>query len=135
MKWIRIHSSCRRTNFAEVRHVNQLLMKQFPKYNNRSFEIITGNETWVYFYFFPDLEIEIAESKGKCAVAKFYKGYIIHKLKASFANRRPAIDLPGVRLWHDFASSHKAVVVRKYLIQDSVVKIPRPSLYAGPCPL
>ena len=35
---------------ARVRIAKQLL-KQFPKYNNRSFaNIITGDETWVHFY-------------------------------------------------------------------------------------
>jgi hypothetical protein len=35
---------------AWVRSSKQVL-KQFPKYNNRSFAIIiTGDETWVYFY-------------------------------------------------------------------------------------
>ena len=35
---------------APARIVKQLL-KQFPKYNNRSFaNIITGDETWVHFY-------------------------------------------------------------------------------------
>ena len=43
-------SRYKRTKTFRVRIAKQLL-KQFPKYNNRSFaNIITGDETWVHFY-------------------------------------------------------------------------------------
>ena len=48
-RWIP-HLVTKEQKLARVRIPKQLL-KQFPKYNNRSFaNIITGDETWVYFY-------------------------------------------------------------------------------------
>ena len=44
------HPVTKEQKLARVRIAKQLL-KQFAKYNNRSFaNIITGNETWVHFY-------------------------------------------------------------------------------------
>ena len=48
-RWIP-HLVTKEQKLARVRIAKQLL-KQFPKYNNRSFaNIITGDETWVHFY-------------------------------------------------------------------------------------
>ena len=48
-RWIP-HLLTKEQKLARVRIAKQLL-KQFPKYNNRSFaNIITGDETWVHFY-------------------------------------------------------------------------------------
>ena len=48
-RWIP-HLVTKEQKLAQVRIANQFL-KQFPKYNNRSFaNIITGDETWVHFY-------------------------------------------------------------------------------------
>ena len=57
------------------------------------------------------------------------------RLKKYFLNRRPAADLRGVRLLHDNASSHKAVIVREYLKQENVVELLYPpySLDLAPC--
>ena len=116
----------KRTQLPRVRIAKQLL-KQFPKYNNRPFaNIITGDETWVYFYepkrkiqniiwatkggkkpciakrmsikkvmyviFFTNLclAIQIAVPKGKSLNARFYKGYVLHKLKKYFLSRQKA---------------------------------------------
>ena len=76
--------------------------------------------------------IPIAVPKGKSG---FYKGKVLHKLKKYFLNRRPATCLHGVRLLHNNASSHKAVIVREYLKQEKVVELPHPpySLDLAPC--
>ena len=48
-RWIP-HLITKEQKLAPVRIAKQLL-KQFPKYNNRSFaNTITGDETWVHFY-------------------------------------------------------------------------------------
>ena len=48
-RWIP-HLLTQEQKLARVRMSKQLL-KQFPKYNNRSFaNIITGDETWIHFY-------------------------------------------------------------------------------------
>ena len=48
-RWIP-HLVTKEQKLARVRIAKQML-KQFPKYNNRSFaNIITGDETWVHFY-------------------------------------------------------------------------------------
>ena len=93
---------------ARVRIAKQLL-KQFPKYNNRSVaNMIFTNQ---------GLAIQIAVPEGKSVSARFYEGNVLHKLKKYFLRRRPATSLRGVRLLHDNASSHKAAIVRKYLKQ------------------
>ena len=79
---------------------------------------------YVIFFTNQDPAIQIAVPKGKAVNARFYKGKIIHKLKKYFLNRRPATGLRGVRLLHDNASSHKAVIVREYLKQEKVVELP-----------
>jgi histone-lysine N-methyltransferase SETMAR len=56
----------------------------------------------------------------------FYKGKVLHELKTYFKNRRPATGLRGVKLLHDNASSHKAVIVREFLKQEKVVEFPHP---------
>ena len=49
VRWIP-HLIAKEQKLARVRIAKQWL-KQFPKYNNRSFaNIITGDETWVHFY-------------------------------------------------------------------------------------
>jgi hypothetical protein len=117
-------------------------LQQFPKYNNRYFtNIITGDETWDHFHE-PKRRIlnkiwaiklsqrpciakrtisvkksftnQIAVPISKSVNAKFYKGTVLK----NFKNRRPATALRGVRLLHDNASSHKAVIVREYLKQE-----------------
>ena len=40
------------------------------------------------------------------------------RLKKYFLNRRPATGLHGVRLLHNNASSHKAAIVREYLMSS-----------------
>ena len=48
-RWIP-HLLTKEQKLARVR-ISKQLLKQFPKYNNRSFaNIITGDETWVHFY-------------------------------------------------------------------------------------
>ena len=51
---------------------------------------------------------------------------VVKRLKKYFLNRRPAAGLRGVRLLHDNALSHKAAIVREYLKQEKVVKLPHP---------
>jgi hypothetical protein len=58
---------------------------------------------------------QIAVQKNKSVNAKFFKGRVLHKLKEYFKNPRPATGLHGVSLLHDNASSHKAIIVQKYL--------------------
>ena len=152
-RWIP-HLVTKEQKLDRVRIAKQLL-KQFPKYNNRSFaNIITGDETWVHFYelkrkggkrpciakrtmsikkvmhviFFTNQgpAIQIAVAKGKSVNARFYKGKVFHKLKKYFLNRQPATGLRGVRLLHDNASSHKAAIIREYLKQEKVVELPHP---------
>ena len=65
------HLVTKEQKLARVRIAKQLL-KQFPKYNNRSFaNIITGDETWVHFY----------ESKRK----------IQNKIWATKGGKRPCV--------------------------------------------
>ena len=83
-------------NLARVRIPKQLL-KQFPKYNNRSFaNIITGDETWVHFYE-PKRKIQnkIWATKGgkRLCIAKRTRNvkkviYVIF-----FTNQGPAIQI------------------------------------------
>ena len=79
--------------------------------------------TYIIFFTNQGPAIPIAVPKGKSG---FYKGKVLYKLKKYFLNRRPATCLHGVRLLHDNASSHKAVIVREYLKQEKVVKLPHP---------
>ena len=106
------HLITKEEKFAGVRIAKQLL-KQFPKYNDRSFaNIITGNEMWeqnniwatkggkrpcitkrtmsikkiMYVIFFTNQgpAIQIAIPKGKSVNARFYKSNVLHKLKKYF---------------------------------------------------
>ena len=91
-----ILSRYKRTKIAWVRIAKQLL-KQLPKYNNRSFaNIITGDETWVHFYE-PKRKIQnkIWATKGgkrpciaKCTMTIKKVMYVI-----VFTNQGPAIQI------------------------------------------
>jgi hypothetical protein len=65
-------------------------------------------ELYVIFFTNQGPAIHIAVPKGKSVNAKLYTGNVLHKLKKYFKNRRPATGLRGVKLLHDYASSHKA---------------------------
>ena len=94
-RWIP-HLLTKEQKLARVRIAKQLL-KQFPKYNNRSFaSIITGDETWVHFYE-PKQKIQnrIWATKGskrpciaKCTMSIKKVMYVIF-----FINHGPAIQI------------------------------------------
>ena len=90
---------------------------------------------YVIFFTNQGPAIQIAVPKGKYVYARFYKGYVLHKLKEFFLSRRLATGLRGVRLLHDNASSHKAAIVLEYLKQEKVVELPHPpySQDLAPC--
>ena len=92
-RWIP-HLVTKEQKLARIRIAKQLL-KQFPKYNNRSFaNITTGDETWVHFYE-PKRKIQnkIWATKGgkrpciaKCTMSIKKVMYVIF-----FTNQGPAI--------------------------------------------
>ena len=94
-RWIP-HLVTKEQKLARVRITRQLL-KQFPKYNNRSFaNIITGDETWVHFYE-PKRKIQnkIWATKGgkrpciaNCTMSIKKVMYVIF-----FTNQGPAIQI------------------------------------------
>jgi hypothetical protein len=55
-----------------------------------------------------------------------YYFYISRRLLAGDKNLRTATGLCGVRLLHDNASSHKAIIVREYMKQEKEVELPHP---------
>ena len=90
---------------------------------------------YVIFFTNQGPAVQIVAPNGKSVNARFYKGYVLHKLKKYFLSRGPATGLRGVMLLHDNASSHIAAIVRKYLKQEKVVELPHPpySLDLAPC--
>ena len=81
---------------ARVRIAEQLL-KQFPKYNNRSFaNIITGDETWIHFYE-PKRKIQnkIWATKGgkRACIAKRTMSIKKVMYVVFFTNQGPAIQI------------------------------------------
>ena len=97
-RWIP-HLLTKEQKLARVRIAKQLL-KQFPKYNNRSFaNIITGDETWVHFYE-PKRKIQNkiwATKRGKrpciakCTMS--FKKYVKVMYVIFFTNQGPAIQI------------------------------------------
>lgn len=66
--------------------------------------------------------------KGKYINAKFYESNILHK-KGNISKRQPATGCSGVRLLHDNASSHKAILERENLKQENAFRASSPSLF------
>ena len=60
------------------------LIKMYPKYSKKAFDkIVTGDETWVY-YFEPKRKgpaIQIPVPKGRTVTGKFYINVVLRKLK------------------------------------------------------
>ena len=81
---------------------------------------------YVIFFTNQGPSIQIAAPKGKSVNARFYKGNILQKSKKYVLSCRPATGRRGFRLLNDNASSHKAVIVRKYLKHEKVVELPHP---------
>ena len=110
------HLVIKEEKIARVRIAKQLL-KQSPKYNNRSFaNIITGNETWVHF-FEPKRKIQnkIWATKGdkrpcivKCTMKIKKVMYVIF-----FTNEGPAIQIAGPRCKSINARFYKGNVLHK----------------------
>ena len=93
VRWIP-HLVTKEQKLARVRIAKQLL-KQFPKYNSRSFaNIITGDETWVHFYE-PKRKIQnkIWAPRGgkRPCIAK--RTISIKKVIFLFTNQGPAIQI------------------------------------------
>ena len=89
-------SRYKRTKICSGKIAKQLL-KQFPKYNNRSFaNIITGDETWVHFYE-PKRKIQnkIWASKGDKRPCIAKRTMSIKKVMyvIFFTNQGPAIQI------------------------------------------
>ena len=94
-RWIP-HLVTKEQKLARVRIAKQLL-KQFPKYNNRSFaNIITGDETWVHFYE-PKRKIQnkIWATKGgkRPCIAKRTMSIKMVMYVIFFTNQGPAIQI------------------------------------------
>ena len=94
-RWIP-HLLIKEQKLARVRIAKQLL-KQFPKYNNRSFaNIITGDEMWVHFYE-PKQKIQnkIWATKGsqRPCIAKRTKSIKKVMYVIFFTNQGPAIQI------------------------------------------
>ena len=94
-RWIP-HLVTKEQKLARVR-ISKQLLKQFPKYNNRSFaNIITGNEMWVHFYE-PKRKIQnkIWATKGgkRPCIAKHTMSIKKVMYVIFFTNQGPAIQI------------------------------------------
>lgn len=69
---------------------------------------------YVVFFTNQNPSFQIVIPKGKSVNAKFCKGKVLHNLKKL---------VRGVRVLH-VDSSHKAAIVREYLKQGKLVKVP-----------
>ena len=147
-RWIP-HPVTKEQKLARVRIAKQLL-KQFPKYNNRSFaNIITGDETWVHFYE-PNRKTQnkIWATKGgkRPCIAKRTMSIKKVMYVIFFTNQGPAIQIAvpkGTSVSARFYKGnvfHKlkkyflsrrpatglAAIVREYLKQEKVIELPHP---------
>ena len=57
---------------------------------------------------------------GHTGHGRFYKNYVLKKVKEFYNKKRPSKGWSGVHLLHDNASSHKCEVVKSFLASEKV---------------
>ena len=72
---------------------------------------------------------------GNTVTGRFYKNFVLKKVKEFYNKKQPSKGWSGVRLLHDNASSHKCEVVKSFLASEKVKVLNHPpySTDLSPC--
>ena len=64
--------------------------------------------------------VQVPFPSGHTVTGRFYKNFVLKKVKEFYKKRRPSKERSGVHLLHDNASSHKCEVVKSFLASEKV---------------
>ena len=81
------------------------------------------------------LVMQIPVPKGKTATEKYYRDFVLRKLKKHYIRRRPQTGLKYLRLLHYNAPAHKARIVTELLKAEKVNIVSHPAFLpdVAPC--
>ena len=70
--------------------------------------------------------VQVPCPSGHTVTGRFYKNYVLKKVKEFYNKKRPSKGWSGVHLLHDNASSHECEVVKSFLASEKVKVLNQP---------
>ena len=86
-----------------------------------------SSKKMLYAMFFNSSRPVVQVQSGHTVTGRFYKNYVLKKVKQFYNKNRPSKGWSGVHLLHDNASSHKCEVVKTFLASEKVEVLNHPS--------
>ena len=73
-----------------------------------------------FFFNFNGPVVQVPYLSGHTVTGRFYKNYVVKKVKEFYNKKRPSKGWSGVHLLHYNASSHRCEVVKSFLASEKV---------------
>ncbi|KAI6653909.1 Transposase [Oopsacas minuta] len=128
-KWVP-HKLSENQRLARLNIAKKLLETYENCDSRRLTEIITGDETWVY-YATPysnshGIVLQLPCESGKAVTANFFTEQVLPSLIKNIGKYRPKTGTRGMKIVNDNASSHTAKLTKDFLDVEGLELLPHP---------